>query len=225
MGGDNTDKNFTYLTPREHVIAHFLLWKIHKNPNDLRSMHMLGAKLTVEQRKVVGYFCRDNKIGFFSASEEDRKSWRLNGLESQKNSGDTNSFYYWTTEEGRKKRASLGGKIGSRVQIENKIGFFDPEIQRKAAVLGAKSHKDKRCMYRPGDSTFIRVIPSDIEKRLSEGYIFGSPVKSTGRPGLRWINNNQGHTIQIHPDKLQEYLSKGYVLGRGRNRTRTLVSG
>lgn len=225
MGGEDTDENFTYLTPREHVIAHFLLWKIYKNPNDLRSMHMLGAKLTVEQRKIVGYFCRDNNIGFFSASEEDRKRWRLNGLQTQKNSGDTNSFYFWSTEEGRKKRASMGGKVGSRVQIEKKIAIFDPEVQRKAAVLGAKSHKGKRCMYLPGDSTFIRVLQSDIERRLSEGYVFGSPHKSTGRPGYRWVYNALGHALRIHPDLVPEYTAKGYSLGRGRKRTRTLVSG
>ena len=47
-GGTDEESNFTYLTVREHIIAHFLLWKIHRNPNDLRSMHMLGANLSSE---------------------------------------------------------------------------------------------------------------------------------------------------------------------------------
>jgi hypothetical protein len=42
-GGLYDENNITYLTVREHIIAHFLLWKIHKNPNDLRSMNMLGG--------------------------------------------------------------------------------------------------------------------------------------------------------------------------------------
>ena len=52
-GGKDTVDNFTYLTVREHIIAHFLLWKIHGSPNDLRSMHMLGANLTPKQRKIL----------------------------------------------------------------------------------------------------------------------------------------------------------------------------
>lgn len=225
MGGVNEESNFTYLTVREHVIAHFLLWKIHKNPNDLRSMHMLGANLTIQQRKTVGFFCRDNRLGFHSASKEDRKKWRAKGLETQKNSEDTNTFYYWSTEEGRKKRASMGGKVGSKRQIEQKIGIFDPTIQAKAAVLGAKAHAGKKTMYRPGDTTFIRVKSDDFESKLSEGYIFGSPHKSNGRPGHRWIHNVHGHTLNVHPDLISEYISRGYSLGRGRKRTRTLVSG
>ncbi len=31
MGGDNSDENLVYLTAREHFIAHWLLWRIHKN--------------------------------------------------------------------------------------------------------------------------------------------------------------------------------------------------
>lgn len=42
-GGTYEESNCTYLTPREHIIAHFLLWKLYKNPNDLRSMNMLGG--------------------------------------------------------------------------------------------------------------------------------------------------------------------------------------
>ena len=168
MGGTDDDENFTYLTPREHVIAHFLLWKVYKNPNDLRSMHMLGAELSVEQRRVVGTFCRDNQIGFFSAEKEDRAAWRARGIESQKNSGSENSFYFWSTEKGRKKRAAMGGKAGSRTQIENKTSIFDPAIQRKAAVLGGKAMKGMICVSRDGHRTKIK--PEKLELFLEQGY-------------------------------------------------------
>jgi hypothetical protein len=35
-GGLDKESNYSYLTIREHIAAHFLLWKIHKNPNDLK---------------------------------------------------------------------------------------------------------------------------------------------------------------------------------------------
>ena len=84
-GGSDDSSNFTYLTVREHIIAHFLLWKMHRNPNDLRSMKMLGAKLTPQQRKATGEYCRDNRICFFGASKQKREEWRLRGIETKKN--------------------------------------------------------------------------------------------------------------------------------------------
>ena len=75
-GGTDDEVNFTYLTIREHIIAHFLLWKMNNNPNDLRSMKMLGANITPTQRKIIGEYCRDNNIGFFGASKEQKFLWR-----------------------------------------------------------------------------------------------------------------------------------------------------
>lgn len=84
-GGDNSPENLTFLTQREHKIAHFLLWKIHKNPNDLRAITMLGFPLNLEQMRIVGNYCRDNKIGIFSEKydREDRRKWTLLGNYSQ----------------------------------------------------------------------------------------------------------------------------------------------
>lgn len=110
-GGTDDDSNFTYLTIREHIIAHFLLWKIHKNPNDLRSMKMLGAKLTYEQRRVVGLWCKENKIGFHSDS-----NWAsIAGKKSISSSN--NPWSYWASKEGRRERASMGGKKAAEMKI------------------------------------------------------------------------------------------------------------
>lgn len=176
MGGADEDSNYTYLLVREHVIAHFLLWKIYKNPNDLRAMHMLGANLTTQQRRITGEYCRDNKLGFFGAPAEKRTEWGLKGYNAQKSSIKANTFYWWSTKEGQLERASMGGKIGGRKQADQKIGIHDPQIQLKAASLGGKAHRGKRCMYKPGDISFKRIKTEYIQKHLSEGYIFGSPI-------------------------------------------------
>ena len=143
-GGLDEDSNFTYLTVREHIIAHYLLYKMNKNPNDLRSMRMLGAKLTPEQRRIVGIWCRDNNIGIHSATLEQKSEWQNKGRQTQKESGDTNSFYYWSTEEGRKERASLGGKAslssGNNKQFEY---WMSPEGRKERAKLGAASSGKK----------------------------------------------------------------------------------
>jgi hypothetical protein len=169
-GGTDDESNFTYLTVREHIIAHFLLWKIHKNPNDLRSMKMLGANLTTKQRNIVGKFCAQNGIGIFSEeykinkplqSERAKKS----AFTQKKNKVGTFSL------EGRKALASSGGKVSGKNQKANKIGIHNPENFKKFSSLGGKAIK-----------------------------------------GLICVTNGE-HRTRIRPEKLQEYISKGYRKG------------
>ena len=138
--GSDDASNLTYLTPREHIAAHFLLWKLYENVNDLRSMNMLGAKLTIEQRRKVGIWCRDNNIGIFGASKEDRKKWRRRGFDSQRDSGSKNTFYYWSTEEGRKERASRGGKKLASPEFNY---WFSPDGHHRRAKMGAAKSAKK----------------------------------------------------------------------------------
>jgi len=45
QGGTYEDSNCTYLTPREHVLAHYLLWRIHGHVEDQMTYRMmLGIK-------------------------------------------------------------------------------------------------------------------------------------------------------------------------------------
>jgi hypothetical protein len=132
-GGKDDDNNFTYLTEREHIIAHYLLWKINHNENDIWAAQFLKAKSFIPK-------------------------------------------------EIRKKQASKGGKIGGKKQAELGLGFHqyknNPELHRKWASSGGKAHKGKRCMFKKGDKTFIRVKSKDIQSYLNQGYIFGSPIES-----------------------------------------------
>lgn len=175
-GGLDEESNYTYLSVREHIIAHFLLWKIHNNPNDLRAMKMLGANLTYTQRKIVGLWCKENKIGWHN--EKVRKNAQIKGHETQKLKNTKDTFYYWSTPVGRKERASMGGKA-SIISPNNPWSYWASETGRKErASLGGKSHKGKKCMYIPGDKTFKRIKPEDIEEHLKLGYIFGSPIST-----------------------------------------------
>ena len=178
MKGTNEDCNLTYLNVREHIIAHYLLWKIYKNPNDLRSMKMLGAKLSPQHRKITGEFCRDNKIGFFSSPTNERKEWQMKGIENQKQdylNNKTKNFYYWSTEEGRKERASLGGK--KRASTEFSYWASD-EGRKERASLGGKAHKGKKVMHLPGSKGWKRILPDEVDIKLNEGWKFGTGTPS-----------------------------------------------
>lgn len=173
MSGSEDESNFTYLTVREHQIAHYLLWKIHSNINDLRAMHMLGARLTSYQRKLTGKWCKENEIGFWNKKWiGERRNWRIKGADKQIKSGigihDPSNFA---------KHASIGGKA-SVLSGNNKAWMYwmSPEGMKQRASLGGKSHKGKRTMFRPGDKTFIRVKPEQWDEFLKIGYIFGSPL-------------------------------------------------
>jgi hypothetical protein len=177
MGGTDDDYNLTYLNVREHIIAHYLLWKIYKNPNDLRSMKMLGANLSPQHRKIIGEFCRDNELGFFSSSIEEREKWRINGIETQKQDylkNNIKNFYYWSTKEGRKERASLGGKQRGSKEFTY---WASDEGRKERASLGGKAHRGKKVMHLPGTKGWKRISSEDINTKLNEGWKFG-----TGEP-------------------------------------------
>ena len=184
MGGDDSEENLTYLSVREHIIAHYLLWKIYKNPNDLRSMKMLGANLSSQHRKITGEFCRDNQIGFFSSSIEERKEWQIKGIENQKQdylNNKTKNFYYWSTEEGRKERASLGGKQRASAEFSY---WASKEGRQERASLGGKAHKGKRVMHLPETKGWKRISPEEVNIKLNEGWKFGTG-ESTPNPKIK----------------------------------------
>lgn len=134
-GGQDEEENFTYLTVREHVSCHFLLWKIYRLPNDLRAMHMLGAHLTTQQRKIVGEFCRDNKIGFHKFSSEERSEFgKIGGAKAY----ELKLGFHSLPEEEKLKNASDGGKIGGKVCYENGLGIFSltKEERLEASRIG-----------------------------------------------------------------------------------------
>jgi hypothetical protein len=171
-GGLDTELNFTYLSVREHIIAHYLLWKINRNPNDLRSMNMLGAELSYEQRVIVGKWCKENCIGFWSPKySENRKSWRTRGAKTQIEKG-----IGIHNPEKRREYSSIGGKASCKVN-PTWIYWMSKEGRTQRAKMGAAELKGRRCMFKPGENTFKRVKKCDIQKHIEEGYIFGSPFK------------------------------------------------
>lgn len=223
-GGEYVDDNVTYLTPREHTIAHFLLWKIYKNPNDLRSMYVLGAQLTTKQRKITGKWCYENNIGFHKYhGTEFHKQYSKKGLETQKEqyekNGNKQNFYYWSTEEGRTERSSLGGKVSWNLQKETRNGlpFFmseDPDVRRQNAIKAAKMSPK----FPVTNGVICKKLYTEEERNQ---FLLRNPsFKSGGRPYKRkdtekrcWMNNGTS-SMQIKISLINEYTSKGWVKGR-----------
>ena len=146
-GGKYTDDNILYLTQQEHSLIHWLRWKLFRDVRDRRSYRMIGrgtSGLTHEDRVDHGLMCYEKKIGFHSFTPEQRKEASLLGIRSQKEAYELTSeenFYFWSTDVGRKKRASMGGTASYRSGNNPK---FLANVGRKmsseeARLRGAKS--------------------------------------------------------------------------------------
>lgn len=174
-GGLDIESNYTYLTVREHIIAHYLLWRIYKNPNDLRSMKMLGANLTSNQRRKVGLFCKENKIGMFSDYYINDK--KLQSERCKKSANTQKELQIGTFDpEVRKEIASKGGKIGGSKQKQLKQGIHDPANFKKYASLGGKAIKGMICVTNGAHRTRIR--PEKLDEYLAMGYVKGFTLSS-----------------------------------------------
>lgn len=174
-GGLDEESNYTYLTAREHIIAHYLLWRIYKNPNDLRAMKMLGAELTPHQRRQVGLFCKENKIGIWS--DEYLNNAELQSTKNKKAANTQKLLKVGTFNPTiRKQICSSGGKIGGKVQKENKQGIHNPANFKKNASIGGKALKGMICVTNGVHRTRIR--PEKLEEYINKGYKKGFTLSS-----------------------------------------------
>lgn len=168
-GGADDANNLTYLTIRQHIIAHFLLWKIYKNFNDLRSMKMLGAKLNYKQRSIIGKKCRENKIGYFNDKYQKDPNWHKNRTDKSTATQRKNKVGAFFDPTLRKEICSKGGKAAAISQKMNKTGAFqNPELQKKIASLGGKSLKGLICVTNGKHRT--RIKPHLLKEYESIGY-------------------------------------------------------
>lgn len=113
MGGSNSKDNIVYLTAREHFIAHWLLWRIHKNKQTAAAFYCMQrfisnnqsryitnsrifeeakqAKFSPEYRKILSERFKGHKINLgrtFVMSEEQKEKIR-NSLKGRKASEET----------------------------------------------------------------------------------------------------------------------------------------
>lgn len=167
MGGLDEEANYTYLTVKEHILAHYLLWRIHKNPNDLRSMKMLGAKLSSKQRSIIGKFCAENEIGFHDKKYDDvRKEWVIKGVNTQ-----IENKIGIHNPKNFKKYASLGGKASIKSKNNPWSYWASPEGRSKRASLGGKALKGLICVTNGKHRT--RIKPESLKEYIDKGYVRG----------------------------------------------------
>tara|TARA_R110000868_G_scaffold98582_1_gene271401 strand:- start:303 stop:1109 length:807 start_codon:yes stop_codon:yes gene_type:complete len=225
-GGTDEDSNLTYLTIEEHRISHFLLWKIGGQINDLRSMNMLGANLSHHYRHLIGKWCFENKIGIYSdkIDKKEKWKWRRKGIEKQ-----IELKIGIHNPENFVKYATIGAKASIRSPNNPWHYWASPEGRRERASLGGKTNIDKKAMYKPGDKTFTRVRKEDILEYQNKGYILGSPIpnkfkgKKTNQISPRRRKVTDGVTIynSVHDAAEKNNLTPGAIVYRCKSKKST----
>lgn len=87
MGGDNSMSNRVYLTAREHYIAHWLLYKIHKNKSMSYALFSMTKKGNKSQCRYVSYSHKYAKKAFGRLMSENNSgaNHHFFGLPKEKN--------------------------------------------------------------------------------------------------------------------------------------------
>lgn len=220
-GGLDIEDNYTYLTIREHILCHYMLWKINGNINDLRSMHMLGANLTRKQRQAIGFWCRDNKVGFFKDKEEVSKGGikAYSNQKKQYEKDGTRNFYYWSISEGRKERSSLGGRASWEVQKKTRNGIpfcisLDQIERSKNASKGALAAPKKPVT--DGTVTYKLFTEEDRIKFIGENPNFRigcHKAPLTNNKDKVWLNK-EGRNCMAHKSNVDKMISEGWNIGK-----------
>lgn len=144
MGGTYDSDNIIYVSQKYHSLIHWLRWKLFGDFRDKKSYKMIGvgpSGLSHQDRVKHGISCKERSLGFHGASVDQKREWAKKGMDKQREiyeSDGSKNFYYWSTPEGRKERASLGGKAS--VLAGNNPVFAD-----NSGRWGRDSQDAKRC--------------------------------------------------------------------------------
>lgn len=185
QGGLYEDGNTAYLTKDQHSFIHWLRWKLFGRSEDKRAWKMIGVGpkgLSHEDRVEHGKMCAEQNIGMHSP--EVRKKASALGIKSQENdyktTGNKQNFYYWSTADGRKERASMGGKQTHK--NGNGYTFREWPAEKKTEVAKKASAKSGK---KPATNGVITKKFHTEEERTT--FIMENPE---WRTGMHWTRNS-----------------------------------
>jgi len=138
QGGTYEENNCTYLTRRQHIIAHWLLWKINRNDGDLMAWkYMSGIKIYPMSGKIHNDETRrkmsESKKGKIFTEEHKRNIGKGGKGRIPWNKGKKGAFKH--SEEARR---SIGEAVSKRMK-----GNIPSEEHRRNMSIAAKNRKRK----------------------------------------------------------------------------------
>jgi len=140
MGGTDEDDNLVYLSLREHVLAHHLLWRMHRNPSMAFAFTMMSrraGKAPEEIRKAQSLINKGRKL---SNEHKEKISQFHKGLKKPEGFGE-------------KLSATLNEKHHLAKQV--KVNGVVYKSSRKAAEALNLSHRTIGRMVKRGDAFYL----------------------------------------------------------------------
>jgi len=140
MGGTDDKENLVYLSLREHVLAHHLLWRIHRNRSMAFAFTMMSRRSGKDPKEIS------------KAQSAINKGRKL----SQKRKDEISKFH-----KGRKKPKGFGENLSKLLNEKHhlakqvSIGGIVYTSSRKAGEALNLSHRTIGRMIKRGDATYI----------------------------------------------------------------------
>lgn len=174
LGGKNDKSNIVYLTPREHLIAHMLLAKIHKNNNKIQLAILAMLKKTSKRSK-------DEKYIELTASKsvEELRINARKALSVSRQGSNNPMFGRKHTEESKKKMSENSphtnkGKHLSEEQKQHLREIFSGKNSPTYGKHWSKEHNEKISQSRKNrfigkDNPFFgKTHTEEAKRRMSE---------------------------------------------------------
>lgn len=133
MGGTNKKENIVALTPREHFLVHWLLWKIHGGKMAVAFKIMSHGKHTAASRltsKVYDQLCRDANAASFVD-----QGWRDNHFRAINRSDTHPEWHKNTIAAARKKVMDPEWIRKNREAVKKTIASDEWKISQKRGAL------------------------------------------------------------------------------------------
>lgn len=169
MGGSNDKDNIVSLTAREHFIAHWLLWRIHRNSEMACAFILMSANGSGKR-----YY---NSRGFEAARKamsEARKGKILSNETKEKlRNINLGKRYLPRSEETRKKisEARKGKTLSKETRKKLSQREFSPEWKEKLSKAAKKRKRiphSEECRKKIGEANKKRVISEETRRKIGE---------------------------------------------------------
>lgn len=123
MGGSNNEDNLVYLTPREHFIAHRLLWLIHRNKQAAWAFRFMCYMNNTWSSKIYEELRQD-----LSQSDETKLKLR-NANIGKRYSPDVNKTKGRSVSKSLEHKNKIGKALKNNPKIIGKISYTKPVLQ------------------------------------------------------------------------------------------------
>ena len=221
MGGDNSKENMVALTAREHFLAHWLLWRIHRNSSTASAFWYMSARFTFSSR---AYNEAKEALHEAGVSDETRKKlsqYRLGKKYSEQTRKNMATAKQNLAKEGfcfARGKCYIHNVDGLTKLIKvDKLDEFINSGWIKGGIGKKENCKGYVHVHKNNLNKFVK--PDCVDELIRDGWILGRAVDfDFAVQKGKVIVNKEGKIRYIEKEKLEEFYKDGWKKGRKNQR-------